>query len=896
MARASRLEWRSMETSVKKKAIWIVPLVLVAVAAVAVPIVVYFVKQRSAPRVVMISPVTVRAIVEPVVAEVVSSPPTPWPPQDLVPFPDLQLPDQTGETTRIADCIGRPVLLIVVAMDDAASQALAGSASVGPFGGIAASERASAARSHLGGSPAEQLKASRELIEVHLLLSNLDQQPPTEDDTAAWAEHFDMDRSAGRIVLRATAGFANPESLTMVASVMLLDREGVLIACSDASGGDVGFDQIEAMWPTVASTSGDPITAYRERIGRMLDRGEFEALESLAARLRATMPRDGSGRWYLQHFYDGLATVPPDSELSDADRYLARLREWAAAMPDTQTPHAAIIEAQLSSVWPIGDPDPPSPDHPQWPRLEETLKAAYRLASEADKLTVRDPHLYATWLRIGHALSFSRPAMMDVFSDGAAVYKQYSPLYEAMAIHFLRGSQGDPAATEVFARAAGDHIGSLERETIYAEIAWAIFRYEGDALFSDIAWSWHRVKNGFESLIDRFPRSNSYLARFTRLACAAGDAPTAARLFKSLGDRWDAEIETVWETKDLLESQREWAYANSTIVKAGPVHVAAEHGELGELVKLIASGQAIDATDVEGRTPLLTALGARQLEAFFLLVRRGADCEKPKPGGWTPLHLAVDLQLDAAVAFLLDQGVDPNPVLTESQQTPLHLAAVKGYKPIVRMLIEHDGIDLSAADASADTPFHAAVAARQLEVVTMLLGSAGLDIDRPARDGNTALHIAIADGYEDAANSLLHHGANINAKNEAGRTALHLAAERGSVSSIQLLLSQLNCEPNLMDSRDWTPLHAASDAGHVEAAEALLWDDRVAKRVDQADTHGRTALHLAARNGHLDTVKWLIKREARANARDAEGNTPLDLASDADHSDVAGFLIGQRNR
>jgi len=56
------------------------------------------------------------------------------------------------------------------------------------------------------------------------------------------------------------------------------------------------------------------------------------------------------------------------------------------------------------------------------------------------------------------------------------------------------------------------------------------------------------------------------------------------------------------------------------------------------------------------------------------------------------------------------------------------------------------------------------------------------------------------------------------------------------------------------------------------------------------DYDGRTALHLAASEGHIDVVQYLIAHGANINLTDARGNKPLDDAIREKRHEIVEFL------
>ena len=107
-------------------------------------------------------------------------------------------------------------------------------------------------------------------------------------------------------------------------------------------------------------------------------------------------------------------------------------------------------------------------------------------------------------------------------------------------------------------------------------------------------------------------------------------------------------------------------------------------------------------------------------------------------------------------------------------------------------------------------------------------------------------------------------------------SSLHGAAKAGNLADAKRYLA----EGAQVDARDeWgrTPLHDAPAAGHVDVAALLL--DRGADPNARADVD-MTPLHLAAMLGRAEMVGLLARRGARTDAHNASGMTPLHLAAD----------------
>ncbi|WP_375326570.1 ankyrin repeat domain-containing protein [Candidatus Tisiphia endosymbiont of Nemotelus uliginosus] len=118
-----------------------------------------------------------------------------------------------------------------------------------------------------------------------------------------------------------------------------------------------------------------------------------------------------------------------------------------------------------------------------------------------------------------------------------------------------------------------------------------------------------------------------------------------------------------------------------------------------------------------------------------------------------------------------------------------------------------------------------------------------------------------------------------------GKTALHLAAERGDLKAVKQLISHSDVKAK--DNRGNTPLHlAAGFGGSVDVVKELIPYSNVKAK----NREGQTALHAAAYYGHLDIVKKLISH-SDVNAYDNFDTTALDVAGMHNRLDVMKELV-----
>jgi ankyrin repeat protein len=197
-----------------------------------------------------------------------------------------------------------------------------------------------------------------------------------------------------------------------------------------------------------------------------------------------------------------------------------------------------------------------------------------------------------------------------------------------------------------------------------------------------------------------------------------------------------------------------------------PLHFAASSGSLEATKMLLQKGANINARDQYGCTPLLLTVYGFQTEIVKLLAASGANVNLGDNGGRTPLHQAACASPTEIVVILLKNGANPN-AQDRNGVTPLHEAARTADEEVLELLLKNNA-DVAIRHRTYWGP------AKPLEM--------------PLRQpGGTALHDAVQWGRCDLVRILVTHKADVNAKDDDGRTPLQVAIDKADSKMIDLL-------------------------------------------------------------------------------------------------------------
>ncbi len=244
---------------------------------------------------------------------------------------------------------------------------------------------------------------------------------------------------------------------------------------------------------------------------------------------------------------------------------------------------------------------------------------------------------------------------------------------------------------------------------------------------------------------------------------------------------------------------------------ASPFMYAALYADAAALRRWLPLGANANARNDAGATPLMWAV--HDLETTRALVEHGADVNARSADGRTPLFLAAGRPGAAPIVrLLIERGANPNvPTRSPADSTPLREAAIAGDAAVMELLIRA-GADIRASgtqtlvqtlardcaacvqlvansfDARAYSQALLAVAADDVGDVRYVLGR-GADVNARDPHGRTALILASGSDLLplETIRLLVSRGADLNAKSDTGMTALDYARLHGSTPIVDLL-------------------------------------------------------------------------------------------------------------
>ena len=274
--------------------------------------------------------------------------------------------------------------------------------------------------------------------------------------------------------------------------------------------------------------------------------------------------------------------------------------------------------------------------------------------------------------------------------------------------------------------------------------------------------------------------------------------------------------------------------------------------------------------------PLYEALITLFGKAEQVLTHAICNLSEPEWSDWLKLPLVgaasqgdfeAVTQLLGAGAGGRDRGISAWMIPGGDGRTLLHSAADGGDPRIVEALLQAGaGVVVNTVAGGGFSPFHVA-AIRGRVPAAMALARAGAAVHRRAPYNQSALHLAAGAGHAGMISDLVCDlRVAVEGRDEMGATSLYTAACHGKVECVRALLN-LGAEVDARDKCGRSALFQAvrwSGEAGLEVMRELL---HAGAEVRTSSDDGETPLHVACRHGRADAVRLLLRHDADETAR-----------------------------
>lgn len=285
-----------------------------------------------------------------------------------------------------------------------------------------------------------------------------------------------------------------------------------------------------------------------------------------------------------------------------------------------------------------------------------------------------------------------------------------------------------------------------------------------------------------------------------------------------------------WEDSDTnRESNRVQNRPKKVNFQDGCVFLAAcSSGDKDEVIKLLARGADINTANVDGLTALHQGCIDDNLDMVEFLVQHHADVDVCDNEGWTPLHATASCGFINIAQYLINTGANIAAVNNDGD-LPIDICEDKKMERLLQEEMNSQGVDAEAARREEEDLMLA-------DANQWINSKGGVQENPHPKTGATALHVAAAKGYIKVIHLLIQAKANVNIKDFDGWTPLHAAAHWGQDKACKILSENL-CDMDIKNNVGQTAFDVADSdlfplLEELKKKQAML-KDQVASHRDK---------------------------------------------------------------
>ena len=334
------------------------------------------------------------------------------------------------------------------------------------------------------------------------------------------------------------------------------------------------------------------------------------------------------------------------------------------------------------------------------------------------------------------------------------------------------------------------------------------------------------------------------------------------------------------------------------------LHLATSHGHF-DFVKMLVMEFDCDiyakATlkELKSLTAMHVAVLENQCEiaGFFAKWRRGVLLKKENSERCTPVQMAIKLGRLDCIRAIYNNGGNVNTIFPSCKMNSLQEAIYYKQGDVLKMLLSEFKMDPNV-QVRGRPSVHYCIEKRMISTLQCLLeNGADVNVQDSNNKGDTCLHIAARLKNSKALKLLAQQvRVNVNLVNKLGRTALALVAmEHGDLDTTKILIEVCRIDWTIKsgqgDYQGASIFQLACINGHFTMADYIYnLDKNVLNR--ETNGNGQNCLQLCSIVGSTLSVEYLLdKKRIKVDMRDKEGKTALHLACANDHLEIVKKLL-----
>ena len=308
--------------------------------------------------------------------------------------------------------------------------------------------------------------------------------------------------------------------------------------------------------------------AFENEIRNLVQRAEYDQLESHADAYRTSKSRFTNSFLKLRAFYSAFLDFPVDRNDTQWTQFIESIENWVRQKPESVTARIALAQAYRRYAWKARGGGFASTVTPQAYRLmQERLAVAGQALNEAKLLPQKCPGWYGAALSLALGTEMTRKEYDSLFAEAVRTVPDYDAIYDYTSYYLLPRWYGQPGEWESFAGTMMRSNDIPDAKEIFAKsVLYLNSMGFFDSEFSSSRQSSALLKESFLALQKHYPYSLEINSVFCLASVKMYDYKQIREQLKLIGGRFDPAC---WESPEKLQEVVRFAGSSDAALERG---------------------------------------------------------------------------------------------------------------------------------------------------------------------------------------------------------------------------------------------------------------------------------------------------------------------------------------